>query len=135
MIETVKNHLDITLDDDDLNDCYRLGKHEGNIGKPIIVKFMRQKDRNTVYKAKTKLKDVKPALYINEDLTKPIADLYAEVRKLRKDLFIWKCWTASSKIFCTINENDEPEQITCMEDVNKIRLTITPRTPPQEKGY
>ena len=134
VIEFARKNLKVEIKESDIVDSFRIGDSDST-SKPILVKFKNQTIKNKVYKAKKLLKKVEPKYYVNEDLTKAKVDLYKKVKKLRSDLYIWKCWTFNSKIFYTIKDDkdEEPKQITCEDDILTIRNTVRPRIPPRPR--
>ena len=62
------NTMEITIHD--IDRIHRLGKHklDNNVSRPIIVKFVRYKVRNRIFKTKKKLKGKNVS--ITESLTK-----------------------------------------------------------------
>jgi hypothetical protein len=130
LIKTIKDTLNIEIDPKDLDDTFRLGKSEESPKpRPILVKFVRNKDRRRVYTAKKELKNNSSKIYINEDLTKKTSDFYKTDRTLQKEGYIWKTWTTNGSIFFTHNTHrDTPININTDEEIEKIRQSITPRT-------
>lgn len=81
---------------------HRIGKKTSNgQPRPVLVKFASYRQRELVFKAKSRLKHSQPEgrrVYINEDLTKHRAQLLFEARKLKRERQISDCWTFDGRI-------------------------------------
>ena len=89
------------LQPSDLERSHRLGrKADDGQGpsrtRPIIVRFGSERVRDTVYRARTRLKG--HDIYINEDLTARRAKLTYDVRQLKRGKKILDCWTSYGKV-------------------------------------
>ena len=80
--------------------------------KPVIVKFVSHKVKSLLYKARTKLKNVKTSdvfpsyafasredqhIFINENLTNYRRELFWKANKMKKDNMITSTWTMDEK--------------------------------------
>ena len=86
---------------------HRLGKRVDGQGRPrerpIIVRFIGERVRDEVYRARTKLKDHNDQhrdsnIFINDDLTIRRAKLAYETRLMKREKTISDCWTAYGKV-------------------------------------
>ena len=96
IIKCVKDNLDITIKNSDIDYSHRIGK---NANRPILFKFMSMGIRQKIFRAKKSLRNKGVILYINEDLVKKRADMFAMSRQLKKDRFIIRTWTSEGTIF------------------------------------
>ena len=123
--------MDINVKTDDIEECFRIANKDKK-EQPILVKFRDNSLRNEVFKAKGKLRDKKSSIFINEDLIKPLADLFSKVRQLKKENFIWRAWVYNSTIYYTKDEDDKtPKTIKAESDIPDIRKKASSRESPK----
>ena len=130
IIKTLDQNLKIKVQPDEIDECFRANRRgeKPKDDTPILIKFMRYDTKQRIYTAKKNLKDSGSKVYINEDLPKEVADFHYRVRKLQKEGYIWKSWTANFSIYYTISkEDDEPKLISTDEDIRLIRAKVTAR--------
>lgn len=93
--------LELPITSTDISVAHRLRKRNGQ-PPAIIVRFTNRKARDMLYRARFQLKRPEHrrglAIYINEDLTKNAAELFAKARKLVKDNVIHSAWTSSGVV-------------------------------------
>lgn len=99
-LETPKTAADISV-------AHRLKKSSNSNLAPIVVRFTNRKARDAVYSARRSLKNRSDRIYINEDLTKPVAELFHEARKLVKIKKLFSSWTSGGSLF--VKESSAPE--------------------------
>ena len=87
----------VTVDDQDIAACHRVGKPRGG-PKAIIVRFVSRRKRTQIMKNKKKLKEQSgmKRTFINDDLTTLRSRLYGYVRALP---CVDKAWTVDGKVF------------------------------------
>ena len=103
--------------------------------KPVIVKFVSHKVKSLLYKARTKLKNVKTSdvfpsyafasredqrIFINENLTNYRRELFWKANKMKKDNMITSTWTMDGKIFVKTSPSGAPVRIYCVEDLDDL---------------
>jgi len=111
--------------------------------KPVIVKFVSHKVKSLLYKARTKLKNVKTSdvfpsyafasredqrIFINENLTNYPRELFWKANKMKKDNMITillyrlfdSTWTMDGKIFVKTSPSGTPVRIYCVEDLDDL---------------
>lgn len=105
--------LQVPLSPADISIAHRLKKKPNNPGPAaVIVRFTSRKAREMVYAARYKLKNRHGVpVYINEDLTKPTAELFAKARKLVKDRVIHSAWTSGGVV--NIKKTSDPSCRPC----------------------
>ena len=85
---------------------------------PIIVKFVSRKVRNTVYSARRLLRG--SGIYINEDLTSNVADLYRQARLMLKQKLIFGCWTSGGMLYAKKTRESEPIRLATKTDLQSL---------------
>ncbi|XP_059045465.1 uncharacterized protein LOC131841204 [Achroia grisella] len=106
--------------------CHRLGRSFGAKPRPILVKFPDLTLRNSVWFAKTALKD--SGITISEFLTKGRHEAFMTARR---HFGVKKCWTRDG---CVIVAGDDgtKNRVTTITDVNKlINLSASDPVVPQ----
>ena len=116
-----------------------LKRSDRNKNKPkdIIVRFTNRRAKNSVMakryilgnrkadETKRNTNETKPAIFVNEHLTKSNATLFYETRQLRKQKLINNAWTFNCKIFVRTNgdtvENQKVIMIRNIEDLEQFR--------------
>ena len=103
--------------------------------KPVIVKFVSHKVKSLLYKARTKLKNVKTSevfpsyafasredqrIFINENLTNYRRELFWKANKMKKDNMITSTWTMDGKIFVKTSPSGASVRIYCVEDLDDL---------------
>ena len=103
--------------------------------KLVLVKFVSHKVKSLLYKARTKLKNVKTSdvfpsyvsvsrederIFINENLTNYRKELFWKANKMKKDNMITSTWTMDGKIFIKTSPNGAPVRIYCDEDLDDL---------------
>lgn len=103
--------------------------------KPVIVKFVSHKVKSLLYKARTKLKNVKTSdvfpsyafasredqrIFINENLTNYRRELFWKANKMKKDNMITSTWTMDGKIFVKTSPSGAPVRIYRIEDLDDL---------------
>lgn len=111
LVNICKQKLNIDLKLEDVDCCHRLGATAvaDKMPRPVIVKFCRRSVRNSIYRAKTKLKGTK--LVIREDLTRERAGV---VKHLVEKLGPKNVFTENCNIF--YKKGDEIKKISSMRD-------------------
>ena len=71
--------------------------------RPIIVRFVSERVRDSVYRARTRLKG--HDIYLNEDLTARRAKLAYDARQLKKAKKIVDCWSSYGKVIVKDSNN------------------------------
>ena len=113
---------------DDIERSRRLGPPTDKEGRPrtrpIIVRFRSERIRDTVYRARLKLKDHNREhpgnqIFINEDLTARRALLAYETRQMKKNRQINDCWTADGRIMVKDLKNNIV-QVTSINGLKKV---------------
>ena len=111
-----KMHMHPPLKNEDIERSHRLGpkldRYSNKRLRPIIVRFLTERTRDVVYKARFRLKDFnvtqprEEKIFINEDLTSIRASLAAKARLIRKDQKIADTWTTGGKVVIKYVRNE-----------------------------
>lgn len=103
VIKTIKEHLDIEINENDIDRSHRLGKRSNNSSKsrPIIVKLVKYNTRSKIFYNKKKLKGKK--LSITESLTKKRME---ELKKAQQEFDFRNVWSSDGRILYK-NANNE----------------------------
>ena len=97
-----------------------------NQPRPIIVRFSSYNAKNQLYKARIKLRNLfsqalgPGKIYINENLTSWRAELFREVRKVKKKYQNGKAWTVDGKIFFKPELTAKAQRIDSYEDLKAL---------------
>ena len=105
IIELVKEKMGVELHPSDIDRSHRItprNPKEGDHAQPksIIVKFSRYNARDSVYRARTKLR--RTNIYIHEDLTAKRSRL---LYKSRNHTNVEKTWTSDGRIIALTKDN------------------------------
>ena len=111
-----------------LERSHRLGRKNDGPGRPctrsIIVRFAKEKIRDDVYRACTRLKvhnqeHKDQQIFVNEDLTSRRSKLAYETRQMKSSKKITDCWTYNGKVMVKDLSN-RIKEITCPRDLLNI---------------
>ena len=109
VLKITNKFMGLDIKPDQISRSHRVGRYnpQGQTPRAILVKFTSYRIRESVYKARKKLRRHKDAreIYINEDLTKMRAQLSAKARRLKADKWILDAWTYDGRIFVKDTNN------------------------------
>ena len=100
-----------SVEEDDIGQCYRLGKTRDGKDRDVIVKFTSRETRNLVYSCRRNMPREDQPVYINEDLTQPRSKLFYTARHMKKSEKILATWTQDGNIFVKVTDSSEPNLI------------------------
>lgn len=91
--------------------------------RAILCQFISYADKANVMKNASVLKDKRPGVYINEDLTRERSKLFYDARKLKKKGKIADCWTSDGKVVvkCKIDNRSVISQIHSNDELLKFQ--------------
>ena len=118
--------LNVNLTRNDIDIVHRMNTKSQNHPRPIIVRFSRYSAKNQLYKARIHLRNVlsqplgPDKIYINENLTSWRAELFREVRKVKKKYHNGKAWTVDGKIFFKPELAAKAKRIDSYEDLKTL---------------
>ena len=131
----IANALDVIMSAEDINISHKV---KSNGVGTILVKFHSHKAKSRLYKARTKLKnlrltdiftDVSTAtrvaagtgrIFINENLTSYRKDLLRKANDKRRDGLIISAWSSDGKIFVKTSPEGVPVRIYAKEDLENL---------------
>ena len=100
----VAKEADVTLEREDIVNCYRLGDDDKPANRrPIMIRVANRGKKVSLMRNKKKLPREK---YFEEDLTKVRTKIFYAVRKHEQTT---KAWTVEGKIFAMIKDNTNTE--------------------------
>lgn len=123
--------MDVTLEDQDIKECYQLEKGEGG---RILVKFesqgkkrqimeqVRQRRGITVRGCNLEGNDGK--LYLNDDMTVYKRQLFQKARELKSRFKLRAVYTSNGNIFLKKSEGDRPIKIKSEQDLQNLENSI-----------
>ncbi|XP_028173945.1 uncharacterized protein LOC114362673 [Ostrinia furnacalis] len=120
----VGERLHLTLPNNAMSGCRRMGKMTKNKTRPMLVRFRDVADRDRVWFAKTALKGT--GITISEFLTKSRHDTFMEARKR---VGISKCWTRSGTIVIVAADGAQ-HRITTLGELDRV-IPASASTAPQ----
>lgn len=137
VLQVVKNvgvSLGVTLTEESVDACHRLGPKRANEDRPrgIIVKFTRRMIKEEVLRKRRIKRNLnthdigytdRPAevIYLNESLTKIRRELYKEVRTLKKVKGFSFVWVRNGTILVRPSEGARVITVVTMDDVEKLQ--------------
>lgn len=121
VISLCNDKLNLALTARDISSAYRIKKGPKDSSRPILVRFSSRKIRDEVYGSKKVLKGSTQPIFISEHLSKSVADLYYEARKMFRDKKLIACWTMHGQLFVrfTSDPGERPALIQSRSDFNK----------------
>lgn len=130
IVKSVGAALDITLDDNMIDNCHRLGKQTTERGPPgIIVKLVRRLDAEEILRKRRikrtlstrhmGLKSDTP-VYINESLCPAKKVLFARARDVKREKDFKYLWVRSGKIFLRKSDESRVQVIASQADIDKL---------------
>ena len=119
-------HLQTPITAADISITHRLKKSNSSSPAPVVVRFTNRKARDAVYSARRSLKNRTDRIFINEDLAKPVAELFHEARKLVKSKKLFSSWTSGGSLFVKKSGSPEDRQtrITTMNELLQLAATV-----------
>ena len=131
----IANALDVTMSAEDINISHKVKRN--GVGT-ILVKFHSHKVKSRLYKARTKLKNLRLTdiftdmstatrvaagmgrIFINENLTSYMRDLLKKANDKRKDGLIISAWSTDGKLFVKTSPEGAPVRIYVKEDLESL---------------
>ena len=113
----------------DIDRAHRVGRmrdtNDANHGREIIVKFNNSEARLQVLKGRSKLREQRAKIFINEDRTKVRKTLAYECRQLKKKRLIVNTWVYAGNVYIQ-TLNGAKRQISCLSDIDPTRGNVPP---------
>ena len=119
ILQMCNDDLHLNLQSSDIELAYRMKGSSAESSRPILVRFLSRKVRNTVFDLRRRLKSRKDCkVFISENLTKAASELFFEARKMQREKRLYGCWTASGNIFVKRTETGKPIMVRNLEALN-----------------
>lgn len=114
-LELVTKKMEIEIENNNIESCYRVGKYDPNKVRPIFVKFVRLDVKRQIFKNKRKLKGT--GIVIREELTKEKLEIVkAALNRIGNE---GNVWTDNGNVFGKIG--DLVIRIDSKNDLDKLR--------------
>ncbi|KAF9410954.1 hypothetical protein HW555_010086 [Spodoptera exigua] len=94
--------------------CHRLGVHNKNHHRPILVRFSSVDYKASVWRAKTRLQGTK--ISVKEFLTRPRQEVFV---RARQHFGMRACWTQDGNIFLKASDGSK-HRVICMEELSPL---------------
>lgn len=115
-----RERLGIEIEERDIEDAFLLGQ-VSSPNQTMILKFATSAAKTNVMQLRVKkLKGCRPAIYINDDLTKRRAEIFKLARQGVKDGKAYAAWTRNGRIFMKKQEGSPITEIHKTSDMNNI---------------
>lgn len=110
-----KDKMEVTINEGDISECYRIGRVNPNVNKPrpVYLKLISNDIKSLLMKNKRKLKGSRIMMY--EDLTKETFDLYMSCRTR---LGTGRVWTDNGRILVKCGDN--VRLVKCVAELESI---------------
>ena len=122
------DRLDVTVTPRDISVAHRLKSGKNDAHRPIIVRFASRRMRDEVLRAKKKLfvrtdssSTNTGTVFISEHLTRGVAALFFDARKLVRENKLGSAWTHKGlvNVKFTKEQNEKPTIVRCLADLSK----------------
>lgn len=122
-IKFFQDHLNLNINEWDIERSHRLGRLKPDRPRPIIVKFTRYNTRSEVFRAKRLLKGT--GFVITESLTPQRLGLLNEAKSNPN---VSTTWTSDGKIICLLNDRKTKISITKRSDFTLLTQKVPRRS-------
>lgn len=138
VVDLCNNKLGVKLSESDISYAYRIPGSSKNNQRPVVVRFVSRRIRNSILAARRTLKEQSGAnrIFINEHLTKQNSLIFARARRLVREKVLHSAWTRDGMTFIRLTDSvsEKPSKIVSSKNlesiVEKKELTVLL---PQEK--
>ena len=114
---------------EDISRSHRVGKPGGTRPRPILVKFVGYRPRETLMKARKDIRSKYQNIRIDEDLTRATNELAYLARCEKRSKSIKDCWVFDGKVFIKVHPFASPEVVrnkTHLAEIVSNALTQAP---------
>lgn len=119
----------------DLFECYRLRMKNPHSTPPIVIKFLKNKDKTEFLKLIKDKKYFLPTstfisctpdskIYISEFMSPTYAALYKKARIMKNNNYIQFVWFKNNQLFIKVSPDSQPITICNEDDLNNILMQI-----------
>ena len=128
LIINLGNILNVKIGRNDIDICHRMLSTKPNLPRPIIARFRSYNVKKELYSARKHLRNIDIGQYfpgaeknfINENLTKLRRDLFADIRKKKRQKEWHSTWTIDGKLFIKKELAGKPIRIFNKQDLDKL---------------
>jgi hypothetical protein len=123
VVKLFNTQLKVPISTADISVAHRLRPKKDDKTAPIIVSFTSLKARDAVYRARRGLKDYKDhRIYINEDLTRTVVELFRQARELVKEGKLIGAWTAGGVLVVrkSLESNCRPVKVFTATQLHEV---------------
>ena len=121
--ELIRNELKCTnILEADISTAHRLPSRNGT--SPIIVRFIRRRDRDTVYRARMALKAFNQSraannrIFINEDLSPRNREIFSTAWRMKSSRALDGVWTSNCQVL--VKKNGSTHRVTSFAQLNSL---------------
>lgn len=118
--------MNVSLNKDDLDETYRLGKPISGKDRPLLVSFNNLTKRTEFFNAKKYLKS--SSVFLNDHLTAENNKLMYNLRQMKKTGKIYSVWSYLGVIRVKITENSRPMKVTQLDEIAMRKDSRQPET-------
>lgn len=126
VVNLCNDRLAVKIELSHISHAYRLSTKDKGKKGPVIVRFANQQIKNQIYASRKLLKDsgAPTPIYINEQLTKWNASLFAKARKLVKEKLLHSTWTKDGLVFVRLSgaQNEKPKRVDSTKFLDAISV-------------
>ncbi len=122
VLEIANEKLNLpTINEEDINFCYRLGKANQSKTRDVIVRFINREKRNLIYRCRRNMpREEDHPIYINEDLTSRRNKLFYDARSMKKSGKLTAVWTQEGNVIIKTSESSEPIPVKTQSDLRDV---------------
>ena len=123
-----KDCLHLNISESDISGAYRIPKKGKEKHRPLVVEFSNRRIRSMVYTSRKILRDASTnnasRIYINENLTKLNAQIFAKARNLVKEKRAVSTWTAGGRVFIrtTTSQDEKPRKLLSLQSLDDLLI-------------
>jgi len=119
VLELFNKNLGTQLVADHIEAAHPLGKNSS----ATIVRLRNNDIKSNIMKTKGKLRNIKPIMYINDDLTRNRMKIFSKARMEVKAKTIQSAYTRNGLIYIKVSEGSIPIEINSLDDINRYAST------------
>lgn len=117
VVDCCKSEIGVEITAQDIVKAHRI---QGTKGKrPILVTFAKKITRDSIIKCRKRLGSKKSGIFINENLTKSNSDIFATLRKFKREGKLFACWSFNGSIYYKIKSESNSIKV---QHIDEIKL-------------
>ena len=140
VLDLCNNKLGVKLNESDISYAYRIPGSSKNNQRPVVVRFISRRIRNSILAARRTLKGQSGTnrIFINEHLTKQNSLIFAGARKLVREKVLHSAWTRDGMTFIRFTDavSEKPRKIITTKSLESIiqKKELTAMLPLEKAG-